>query len=133
MNDQFPSKRIERYSFLIYGFVNFLATNLLLVGLLSIASPTFLASGLAVLFNYLFGYFLNRNLVFSRRDWLHKNNKYYMLKYGFVALGSWLIYIICIPLICELLDTTKNIAAITLIPVLTIYSYLMQSRLVFNK
>jgi len=133
MNNPFPSKRRERYSFLIYGFMNFLATNLLLVVLLSTASPTFLASGLAVLFNYLFGYFLNRNLVFSRRDWLHKDNKYYMLKYGFVALGSWLIYIICIPLICELLDTTKGIAAIALIPVLTIYSYLMQSRLVFNK
>mgnify|MGYP001164063644 CR=1 FL=1 len=133
MKNQFPSKRIERYSFLIFGFVNFLVTNLLLVGLLSIASPTFLASGLAVLFNFILGYFLNRNFVFSRRDWLHKHNKYYMLKYGFVALGSWLIYIICIPLICELLDTTKNIAAITLIPVLTIYSYLMQSRLVFNK
>ena len=133
MNNQFPSKRIERYSFLIYGFVNFLATNLLLVGLLSIASPTFLASGFAVLFNYLFGYFLNRNHVFSRRDWLQKNNRYYMLKYGFVALGSWLIYIICIPLIYELLDVTKSIAAIILIPILTIYSYFMQSRLVFNK
>ena len=133
MNNQFPSKRIERYSFLIYGFVNFLATNLLLVGLLSIASPTFLASGFAVLFNFLFGYFLNRNLVFSRRDWLQKHNRYYMLKYGFVALGSWLIYIICIPIIYELLDVTKSIAAIILIPVLTIYSYLMQSRLVFNK
>ena len=133
MNNQFPSKRIERYSFLIYGFVNFLATNLLLVVLLSIGSPTFLSTGLAVLFNYLFGYFVNRNLVFSRRDWLQKNNKYYMLKYGFVALGSWLIYIICIPLICELLDTMKSIAAIILIPFLTIYSYLMQSRLVFNK
>ena len=133
MNNQFPSKRIERYSFLIYGFVNFLATNLLLVGLLSISSPTFIASGFAVLFNFLFGYFLNRNLVFSRRDWLHKNNKYYMLKYGIVALGSWFIYMICIPLICELLNTTKSISAITLIPVLTIYSYFMQSRLVFNK
>ena len=133
MNNQFPSKKIERYSFLIYGFVNFLATNLLLVGLLSIASPTFLASGFAVLFNYLFGYFLNRNHVFSRRDWLQKNNRYYMLKYGFVALGSWLIYIICIPLIYELLDVTKSIAAIILIPILTIYSYFMQSRLVFNK
>ena len=133
MSNLFPSKKIERYSFLIYGFVNFLATNLLLVGLLSIASPTFLASGLAVLFNYLFGYFLNRNLVFGRRGWLQKDNKYYMLKYGFVALGAWLIYIICIPLICELLDTTKSIAAIALIPVLAIYSYLMQSRLVFNK
>ena len=133
MNNPFPSKRTERYLFLIYGFVNFLATNLLLVVLLSIGSPTFLSSGLAVLFNYLFGYFVNRNLVFNRRNWLHKDNKCYMLKYGFVALGSWLIYIICIPLICELLDTTKSIAAITLIPVLTIYSYIMQSRLVFSK
>ena len=133
MNNPFPRKRRERYSFLIYGFMNFLATNLLLVVLLSTASPTFISSGLAVLFNYLFGYFLNRNLVFSRRDWLHKDNKRYMLKYGFVASGSWLIYIVLIPLICEVLDTTRSIAAITLIPFLTIYSYLMQSRLVFNK
>ena len=133
MKNQFPSNRIERYLFLLYGFVNFLVTNLLLVGLLSIATPTFLASGFAVLFNFLFGYFLNRNLVFNRRDLLHNSNKYYMLKYGLVALGSWFVYMICIPLICELLNTTKSIAAITLIPVLTIYSYLMQSRLVFNK
>ena len=133
MNNLFPRKRIERYLFLICGFVNFLATNLLLVSLLSITFPTFLASGLAVSFNYLFGYFLNRNLVFSRRGWLQKHNKYYMLKYGLVALGSWLIYMTCIPLICELLNITKGFAAITLIPVLTVYSYLMQSRLVFNK
>lgn len=133
MKIKFTRKSTERYSFLICGFANFILTNLLLISLLSITLPTYLASGLTVLFNFILGYFINRNLVFRRRNWLQKQNNYYMLKYGVVALGSWFIYIICIPLICELLDTTKSIAAITLIPALTIYSYIMQSRLVFNK
>ena len=132
MITKFSRKTIEKYLFILYGCLNFAATNLLIVGLLSMSFPVFMASGLAVLFNFIFGYLLNRNLVFNGRKWLQKRNSVYLIRYAMVGFGSWVIYILFIPSISHVLNISESMAALTLIPFLTAYSYLMQSRIVFK-
>ena len=122
----------EALRFLVFGGINFAATNLMLILLLQ-TIPTSLASGCAVISNFLLGYFFNRYQVFRGRSYLSQKNQRYLRLYACVALGSWIIYVICIPLLSSYLNISKSISALLLIPVLTIYSYLMQSRIVFNK
>ena len=122
----------EKLRFLVFGVINFTATNLILVLLLP-TIPTSLASGSAVIFNFLLGYFFNRYQVFGNRSFLSGKNYRYLKLYALVALGSWIIYMICIPILSSYLNVSKVISALLLIPILTIYSYLMQSRMVFNK
>ena len=122
---------LEKIYFLIFGMLNFLVTNTGLFFALKII-PMQMATGAAVILNFFFGYLLNRYHVFSRRPWVFKNQKKYFLRYGIVAFGSWVLYISFIPILCTTAKISTSIAAIAMIPILTIYSFLMQSHFVFK-
>ena len=117
--------------FIICGGFNFLASNLTLLFLLPKIN-TSIASGVSVGINFFLGYLLNRNFVFKKQKYLGYDNFMYFSRYLLVSIGSWMIYIISIPLLHNTLHISKQTAAIALIPFLTIYSYLCQSRFVFK-
>lgn len=121
----------EKAYFLLFGAINFLLTNIGLFFALKII-PVQAATGAAVIFNFFIGYLLNRYYVFSSRPELNHGEKKYLLRYAIVALGSWILYISCIPILCNTIGISASIAAIAMIPILTIYSFIMQSHFVFR-
>lgn len=121
----------EKIYFLGFGILNFLITNAGLFFALKVI-PMQAATSAAVIFNFCFGYLLNRYYVFSSRPWIIKSQRKYLFRYGLVALGSWLLYITCIPVLCSTARISTSIAAMAMIPILTIYSFSMQSHFVFK-
>ena len=121
----------EKISFIVFGLLNFTITNLGLIAML-LFIPVALATGISVATNFLIGFYFNKDKVFARRPWLRQSQKIYFYRYGLVAIGSWLIYVTFIPLISQLLQANNSTSAIILIPILTIYSFLLQSHFVFK-
>ena len=117
--------------FIICGAFNFIISNSILLLLLPRIN-TSTASGISVGLNFFLGYILNRNFVFQRRKQLGQGNFVYFYRYLVIAIGSWIIYMISIPLLHNTFQVSKQVAAIILIPFLTVYSYLSQSRFVFK-
>ena len=124
------AKKTEKILFIAYGFLNFLITNITLLALLLIL-PVYASATGAVIVNLLLGYALNRHKVFGSRKLLAET-KTYILRYASVAIGAWLIYTLGIPFISSLIGCPKGTSALILIPVLTLYSYFLQSRFVFQ-
>ena len=123
--------RSKKLLFIICGAFNFIISNSILLLLLPRIN-TSTASGISVGLNFFLGYILNRNFVFQKRKQLGQGNFVYFYRYLVIAIGSWIIYMISIPLLHNTFQVSKKVAAIILIPFLTVYSYLSQSRFVFK-
>ena len=115
-------------NFLILGFVNFLITNIILQILLLISS-TAIATFISQFTNITIGYFLYSKFVFLVKNKNFKN----FLKYFMIAMITWQLNYFSINFFYNQLSFNKNIAAILMIPLLTLISFLLQKYYVFAK
>ncbi len=115
-------------NFLILGFLNFLITNIILQILLLISSIS-IATFVSQFVNITIGYFLYGKFVFLVKNKNFKNfSKYFM-----IALITWQFNYFSINFFYNQLSFNKNIAAILMIPILTLISFLLQKYYVFAK
>ena len=115
-------------NFLILGFFNFLITNIILQILLLISSIS-IATFISQFTNITIGYFLYSKFVFLVQNKNFKN----FLKYFMIALLTWQLNYFSINYLYNKLSFNKNIAAILMIPILTLISFLAQKYYVFAK
>ena len=109
-------------NFFIFGIINLLITNLMLqISLLIL--PIWISTLVSQIIIYLYGKF-----VFKKNKTVTKN----ALKYLIVALFSWIINTTFIYLLSYLLSYKESIAAIIVIPLLVIYSFIAQKYFVFR-
>ena len=121
-------KTNPKRNFLILGFFNFLITNIILQILLLISSIS-IATFISQFTNITIGYFLYSKFVFLVKNKNFKN----FLKYFMIALITWQLNYFSINFFYNQLSFNKNIAAILMIPILTLISYLLQKYYVFAK
>lgn len=112
--------------FLIYGALNFLITNFVLHLTLFIL-PIIFSSALSSITNILIGFYLYGKKVFKVEKFSKKLFQYYF----FLSFFSWGINFLFIKLMSEF-GIQKNLAAIIMIPILTIISYLTLNKFIFS-
>ena len=115
-------------NFLILGFFNFLITNIILQILLLISSIS-IATFISQFTNITIGYFLYGKFVFLVKNKNFKN----FLKYFMIAMINWQLNYLSINFFYNQLSFNKNIAAVLMIPILTLISFLLQKYYVFAK
>ena len=118
----------EKFRFLIYGTINTLTTNIILQFFLLISSvpiATFISQGS----NLLIGFFLYGKIVFKIKV-LSKNK---LLLYVFLAIVSWQINAFLILFLSSKIELSNNLSAILILPILAVWSYLMQKIFIFNE
>ena len=113
--------------FIFYGFINVFITNLILQICLIIL-PVLLSTFFAQLFNFIFGFYFYGKNVFL----IKKLNIVHLKKYLILNLLIWNTNWL---LICFLttFNISKNISALSIIPLLAFISYFIQRFFVFNK
>ena len=116
----------QKRLFLIFGIINFLITNIFLqIALLII--PTFLATVLSQIINFLIGYYLYGKKVFKIKNL----NNYLFKKFLLLALFLWLLNFGFIQTFFYY-GYNKNMTAILIIPILVCISFLTQKYYVFK-
>tara|TARA_B100001027_G_scaffold208672_1_gene174164 strand:+ start:316 stop:711 length:396 start_codon:yes stop_codon:yes gene_type:complete len=113
--------------FLLYGITNFLITNLVL-HLLLIVIPIFLATIASQITNLIIGFHLYGKKVFKMKDLTHKEFSKYILLAAFL----WTLNYVSIRFMYEN-GINKNLAAIFAIPFLVLISYFFQRKYIFIK
>lgn len=111
----------------ITGILNILITNIILQFSLAAGITIAVSTLISQIFNGLCGYFLYGTLVFrqeSPRTWATP------LRYGVLFMGLWLCNWAGISLLQGWV-ASRNVAAILMIPVLAILSYITQKHWVF--
>jgi putative flippase GtrA len=111
----------------ITGILNILITNIILQFSLASGMSIALSTLISQLFNGLCGYFLYGTLVFRQgnpRTWATP------LRYGVLFMGLWFSNWAGISLLQSWV-TSRNLAAILMIPILAILSYFTQKHWVF--
>ena len=116
----------EKRLFLLFGILNFLITNIVLQTSLLLI-PTIFATVLSQIVNLLIGYFLYGKKVFK----FNKLNKFVFKKYLFLASFLWILNFTLIQSFFYF-GLNKNIAAISIIPLLVAISYISQRNFVFK-
>ena len=116
------SKRL----FLIFGFLNFLITNIVLQFLL-ILIPTLLATISSQMINLIIGYYLFGKKVFKYRN---LNNAVFR-KYLLLASTIWVLNYGLIQFFFNF-GVNKNLTAIFILPLLVLISYFSQKYFVFR-
>ena len=116
----------EKKLFLIFGILNFLITNIVLqISLLIL--PIYLSTVISQIINFSLGIYLYGKKVFKvERITLKIVSKYLML-----AFIMWYLNFILISTLFNF-GLNKNIAAIIIIPMLVIVSYIVQNKIVFR-
>ena len=114
--------------FFIFGCLNFFITNIILQWLL-IISTAYFATFVSQIVNFLIGYFLYSKFVFIVR----LREKSFFFRYLFLAILSWNINFISINFLSIQFSVSKNLAALIMIPLLTIFSFVVQKYYVFAK
>ena len=117
----------ERKDFLIWGICNVFFTNIflqILLIFLEIKTSTFLSQ----LFNILFGYLIYSKKVFKVKKYSFKKLFFYII----LAFASWIFNWITITKL-NYLGLSVSLAAIIVIPLLALNSYLIQKYLIFKK
>ncbi len=112
--------------FLIYGFSNFLITNIFLQIALLI-TPVFFATVFSQFINISIGYYLYGKKVFKCKS---LNNNVFK-KYLSLALIMWSLNFVLIQIFFYK-GINKNLAAILIIPLLVMISYFVQKKYVFK-
>ena len=118
----------EKFRFLIYGTFNTLVTNIILQFFLIISSVPF-ATFISQSANFLIGFYLYGKKVFKAR-FLSKNK---LLLYFFLAIISWQINTFLILFLSSKIKLSSNLSAILILPILAIWSYLMQKIFIFKE
>ena len=114
--------------FLFLGLINIFFTNLILqISLLYL--PIWLCTLLSQIINLLIGFYLYGKFVFKKNTKSLKN----FFKYLLIAIFSWIINTTLIYILSIMIGYTENFAAIIVIPILVIYSFLAQKYFVFKK
>lgn len=119
----------RKVRFLAGGIFNFCITYAVLLSSL-LFLPVGLSSFLSALTNLLLGYSINKRYVFNVEQIDRMSSVY--VRYGMLSLVSWLLNWSGIELIHFVAGLTSQQASILMIPLLTIFSYLGQSRFVFR-
>ena len=121
------SFRGKKTLFIFYGFINVFITNLILQICLIIL-PVLLSTFFAQLFNFTFGfYFYGRNVFLIK-----KLNIVHLKKYLILNILIWNTNWILISFLTTF-NISKNISALSIIPLLAFISYFIQRFFVFNK
>lgn len=116
---------MSKKRFIIFGFVNTLATNIILQILLFFIQIS-LATLISQLIGMIIGFFVYGKLVFRNSSLSIKKLSMYIYLTLLIWIINWSgIYFL------SLNGIKKNIAAILLIPFLALFSYLIQKRKVF--
>tara|TARA_B100000282_G_scaffold44526_1_gene27724 strand:- start:840 stop:1265 length:426 start_codon:yes stop_codon:yes gene_type:complete len=122
---RFESKG-EKRLFLVFGMLNFLITNFTLQVLL-LLTQTIFATIFSQLVNLIIGYYLYGKKVFKH----NRLNKLVFKKYLFLSLILWLSNFVLIESLFNY-GINKNLAAIFIIPLLVLISFLSQKYFVFR-
>lgn len=126
VNIRGATRKGEKRLFLSFGILNFLITNIVLqITLLLI--PTIFATVLSQIVNLLIGYFLYGKKVFKFK----KLSKFVFKKYLVLAAILWILNFTLIQSLFYF-GVNKNIAAISIIPLLVAISYISQRNFVFK-
>ena len=118
----------EKFRFLIYGTINTLTTNIILQFFLLISSVP-IATFISQVSNLLIGFFLYGKRVFKIKV-LSKNK---LLSYIILAIFSWQINAFLILFLSSKIELSNNLSAILILPILAVWSYLMQKIFIFNE
>ena len=121
------SSRGRKRLFLFYGIINFLITNLVL-HLLLLVIPIFLATIASQITNLLIGFYLYGKKVFKMQNLTYQEFRKYIL----LASFNWTLNYISIRFMYEN-GINKNLAAIFTIPFLVLISYSFQRKYIFIK
>lgn len=112
--------------FIIYGILNFLITNFVLhISLFFI--PIILATALSTITNILIGFYLYGKKVFRVIKFSRKLLLYYLI----LSFCSWSLNFLFIKIMSEF-GIQRNLAAIIIIPILSILSYVNLNKFVFS-
>lgn len=116
----------QKKLFIVFGFLNFLITNVVLqISLLF--TPIFFSTILSQMINLLIGYYLYGKKVFK----LNKLTNLVFRKYFLLAFILWILNFRIIRLFFYL-GVNKNISALFVVPLLVMISYFFQKRYVFK-
>lgn len=118
----------EKIRFLIYGSFNTLITNLILQFFLLISS-VFISTFISQVTNLLLGFYLYGSRVFNVN--VFSKNKF--LLYSFLAFISWQLNYFLIIFLSNKIGLSNNFSAILVLPILSIWSYLIQKIIIFKK
>ena len=121
------SSRGRKRLFLFYGIINFLISNLVL-HLLLLVIPIFLATIASQITNLLIGFYLYGKKVFKVKNLTYQEFRKYIL----LASFNWTLNYISIRFMYEN-GINKNLAAIFTIPFLVLISYSFQRKYIFIK
>ena len=128
MNNSRILKSKSFLNFLFFGLINLFFTNLILqISLLYL--PIWLCTLLSQSINLLIGFYLYGKFVFKKNTKSLKN----FFKYLIIAIFSWILNTSLIYILSILIGYSENLAAIIVIPILAIYSFLAQKYIVFKK
>jgi putative flippase GtrA len=115
-------------AFLLVGICNFIATSSLLLISLKFTSP-FAATLIAQVFNSSLGYWAYKKHVFA----LSSYKKGTALRYIFLSVTAWIINWQGINILHLSLGISRSLCACIMIIILTVYSFILQSELVYRK
>ncbi len=128
MNNSRILKSKSFLNFLFFGLINLFFTNLnLQISLLYL--PIWLCTLLSQIINLLIGFYLYGKFVFKKNTKSLKN----FFKYLLIAIFSWILNTTLIYILSIMIGYSENFAAIIVIPILVIYSFLAQKYFVFKK
>ena len=117
----------KKRSFLFFGIINFLITNIVLHSALFLF-PILISTMLSQATNFLLGFYLYGKKVFK----ISKLTQRLFKNYLFLALSIYVINSTFISLLVSV-KVNKNLAALYIMPPLVMFSYYMQNKFVFCK
>ena len=117
----------KKQLFIFYGLINTIFTNLLLQILLIFLSTVF-STFISQIFNLNFGYYLYTKKVFKVK--IIKRNQF--INYSIMNFLIWNINWFFIDIINKI-GFSKNLAALLIIPLLALVSYLCQNYIIFKR
>ena len=115
--------------FLFFGILNFLITQIIL-GLTLLLLPVYLATFISQTTNVVIGYFIYSRFVFNFKNNYSSRN---FILYSSYAIFIWLINWFTIYSINFYFDINKNLIAFLILPILVVFSYLVQKNLIFKR
>ncbi len=115
--------------FLFFGILNFLITQIIL-GLTLLFFPIYFATFISQTTNVGIGYFIYSRFVF---DFKKKYSSENFILYSSYAIFIWLVNWFTIYFINFYFNINKNLIAILILPILVVFSYLVQKHIIFKR
>ena len=124
----FNLRNKTKSKFLFFGIINFLITQIIL-GLTLLFLPVYVATFISQTTNVFIGYFIYSRYVF---DFKKKYSSKNFILYSYYAIFIWIINWFTIYFINFYFNINKNLIAILILPILVIFSYLVQKNIIFK-